>query len=529
MKNILAAKPAPRRGGRPKTGTAWKPDTNGPWWIRITLSDGFRPAGWPVEGSEKWSEAKAKEYAAAETARAQREGRVRPVAGGLPGAASKPSTISTMLDRWLELVDAGRLAPATKAGHRTNATRIRDAFGAKTPADLTVPVLRAWVRSTRSEVSSSRCRNVFNTLGKFLDDAEAEGWHAAPNACRSPKVREELPAVGEREDEDKARHTEEEASKLLASVRLHSPERFVRYLLAFTTGMRAGELFGLRWSSLATEHGHPVLRVTSAVALIGDEGRDSRRAPKTRASRRPVPLHPVAVAVLASWKAEGWRALVGRDPKPEDPVLPGPGGEGWRPDAAPDFRADLRAAGLPDSYEGEPFEFRSTRRSFATWLDAHGVPGEIADRLIRHVDVSVRGKHYKGETPEGMARLATAVATIAIEIDSSAGFVQRPAIAYLARSDAHGDSLDTSAFAADSHAIEPHESTLKTAGRKRPRSSNLLSSSILTSDAPPVAGGLPDETPDDSIGGLLAADPGLAALFAHAHAELTGLALGGAL
>jgi hypothetical protein len=34
------------------------------------------------------------------------------------------------------------------------------------------------------------------------------------------------------------------------------------------------------------------------------------------------------------------------------------------------------------------------RRSFATWLEAHGVPGEHIDRLLRHSQKTVRGKHY---------------------------------------------------------------------------------------------------------------------------------------
>src|SRR5690606_4486786 len=82
----------------------------------------------------------------------------------------------------------------------------------------------------------------------------------------------------------------------------------------------------------------------------------------------------------------------------------------------PDFRLDLEAAGMATAYEGEPFEFRSTRRSFTTWLDVHGVPGEVADRLIRHKDDSVRGKHYKGETPESVARLASAIGAIRLDL-----------------------------------------------------------------------------------------------------------------
>ena len=172
-------------------------------------------------------------------------------------------------------------------------------------------------------------------------------------------------------------------------------------------------------SSLATEHGVPVLRVTTAIAMHGDDGHATRRAPKTKASKRPVPLHPLAATVLDAWKREGWRAFVGRAPEENDPIVPGPDGLPARPRSASLFREDLEAAELPTSYESEPFELRSTRRSFTTWLDAHGVPGEVQDRLIRHVDIGVRSRHYRGETPEAMARLAAAVATIALSFDEA--------------------------------------------------------------------------------------------------------------
>ena len=157
--------------------------------------------------------------------------------------------------------------------------------------------------------------------------------------------------------------------------------------------------------------------MTSAVALQGDDGRNSRRAPKTKASRRPVPLHPLAADVVAAWKADGWRSYVGREPAANDPIFPNPRGEAWRPDSAPFLRDDLEAAGLATvTATGELIEFRSTRRSFTTWLDSHGLPGEVQDRLIRHVDASVRGRHYRGESPETLARLAAAVATIRLAV-----------------------------------------------------------------------------------------------------------------
>jgi integrase len=406
---------------------AWRKPGDRRWWGRIRLADGSRPGAFAITepGSEKWSEARARDYVLALQQRAHAEGRTRkprviadPAATATTPAAGAP-TIATMLDRWLEeVIEPSELAPATKAGHRTNVARVRAAFGDKTPADLTIPVLRAWLRVVREELSATRTHNVFNSLGRFVDDAAAEGWHDAVNHCRNRAVRAELPSVGERDDEDKARHTEDEAWKLIASMRDRSDRdpaawgRFVRYVLAFTTGMRDGELAGLRWSSLVTIHGFDAIKVTSAVALIGDEGKATRRAPKTKASARPVPLHTLARDVLEFWGAEGWRRLVGRDPRPEDPILCDEKGQPWRPDSASLFRSDLETAGLPTTYKGEDYEFRSTRRSFTTWLDAHGVDGDTQDRLIRHVEKSIRGKHYRGETRESMARLAAAVATI---------------------------------------------------------------------------------------------------------------------
>ncbi len=400
---------------RPRTGNAFRkkhPKTGkpfGPWYARITLADGTRPAR-RLPDSDGWSEAHAQDAAKRLALEAVADQVVA------HGSAHGVRTVGDMLEPWLAIIDAGELAPATKAQHRTNAGRIRDAFDDQEPAGLTVPVLRAWLRKLRGDVSASRTRNVFFTLGRFLDDAAAEGWHTAPNACRTRKVREELPAPDERDDEDKGRHTEAEASKLLASVRVAAPERFVRYVLAFTSGLRDGELAGLTWSSLASEHQVDVLRVRDAIAQSGDDGPSSRRATKTKASRRPVPVHPVAALVLAWWRADGWRAYVGRAPEDGDPILPSPDGGTWRPRSAELFRDDLEAAGLPTDYEGEPLELRSTRRSFCTWLDAHGVAADLQDRLIRHVDRSVRGRHYRGDTPEALGRLASAVATIRLDV-----------------------------------------------------------------------------------------------------------------
>ncbi len=173
--------------------------------------------------------------------------------------------------------------------------------------------------------------------------------------------------------------------------------------------MRDGELAGLRWDDVSEEKGVPILRVRGAVARYGDDGWATRRTTKTKASRRTIPIHPFAAEVLATWRATGWAAFVGRLPENTDPVLPSAEGLPWRPRSSEFLRVDLDAAGLPTRFAGALFEFRSTRRSFATWLESHGVSGETIDRLLGHSGTSVRRRHYSATDLEVLAR---AVATI---------------------------------------------------------------------------------------------------------------------
>lgn len=409
MKTTIAHAPARRRVGRPHVGTVYPHRDH--FDVRITWPDGTRSTPIHLNDPPITDRAEAVRIAAEWSAMAARGEIVRD--GTAPVKA--PATLAEIAPRWVELVKTSELAPSTKALHGIAARVVADRFGTLTPAQLTAPVVRAWVRELRGALSASRTRNIFNSLGKLLDDAFAEGWHQAPNPCRLPKVREELPALPDLEDGDKPRHTEDEASRLCFDARIPL-ERRLRYLLAFTTGMRDGELAGLRWSSLVVEHQVEAVRVRDAVAQAGDAGWATRRATKTKASRRTIPLHPAALAALAGWRAGGWRELVGRDPTDDDPILPGPGGEPARPASAALLRADLATVGLPTSWRApggaeEPFEFRSTRRSFATWLEAHEVSGDHVDRLLGHAPTSVRRKHYSAGDLRALAR---AVATIRI-------------------------------------------------------------------------------------------------------------------
>jgi integrase len=72
------------------------------------------------------------------------------------------------------------------------------------------------------------------------------------------------------------------------------------YLLASTTGMRRGEVLGLRWKDLDLERGE--LSVTQTLTSSGYKLRFS--PPKTRRSRRCIPLDQRTVASLQAHKVK---------------------------------------------------------------------------------------------------------------------------------------------------------------------------------------------------------------------------------
>ena len=96
--------------------------------------------------------------------------------------------------------------------------------------------------------------------------------------------------------------TPDEASRFLAVARSH--RLYALFYLALTTGMRRGELLGLKWESVNVLTGmlivqHNLIDRVSSVTL---------ESPKTRASRRTISLSPDTVEVLQGHRHSQWLA-----------------------------------------------------------------------------------------------------------------------------------------------------------------------------------------------------------------------------
>lgn len=344
------------------------------------------------------------------------------------------ATVSRIADQWLRLVERSDLAPATKKGHAAHVeNHIARKFGDREPHTLTTGELRGWIRELHEGKSAARARNVFFTLSKLLEDANAENWIECANPCRHPKVREALPPIHVPDDDEKAQHTEAEARQLIVSCQ---PYQALLYAIAYTTGARYGEIMGLRFGTVAEKEGVLCYHFTKALAKHGDEGPNTLRATKTRGSKRWTPVHPAVATMLEAWRST-WAERVGREPTDDDFLFADENGAAWRGRAAHLMRVDLEAAGMPTEQNGTAYRFHSTRSSLQQWLEGRDCPSIVIDRIVGHVSDTVRGKHYtKGNLVQMLRWLST------IDVDTTGGHA--PAIGSL--------PLDAETEAAEIHA-----------------------------------------------------------------------------
>jgi integrase len=173
------------------------------------------------------------------------------------------------------------------------------------------------------------------------------------------------------------------------------------YVLAVTTGLREGELLGLKWRDARLDDGAleirgSLQRVSTGLVVM---------EPKTKHSHRRVGLTATAIAALRRHRARQAEERLQLGAARQDNDLVFTDEAGGPIDATKFLRNSfaplLKAAGLP------PMRFHDLRHTAATLLLGRGVHPKIVSEMLGHSQIAITLDLYSHVTPT-MQREATA-------------------------------------------------------------------------------------------------------------------------
>lgn len=279
---------------------------------------------------------------------------------------SDPESVGEYLERWLR-DGQGDNAPRTVSGYRALVRdHIAPVLGNCPLRDLSAPDVQ---RLVNRHAGAPRTRlHVLACLRAALSQAVRWGLldRNVASAARGPKIRATEPRT----------LSPAETKRFLAQCKGDPLEPL--YVLAAMTGMRQGEVLGLRWQDVQGD------TLTVNTSLWWRPGKDGREPvltlPKTTRSRRTLHLQPELVSMLRDHRK---RQLETRREVDDALVFTDRHGVALQPTVVLyRMRKHLQAAGLP------PVRFHALRHGAASMLLADGVPVNLVSEMLGHSNAS---------------------------------------------------------------------------------------------------------------------------------------------
>jgi integrase len=318
-----------------------------------------------------------------------------------PPPTRKP--LADYMTEWLRDHAEGALRPTSLKAYRdTIRLHLAPALGDCPLSGLTPQRIQGYlVEKAKAGLSSTTVRFHAMVLHRVLQHAVKWGL-----LVRNPCDRDRLDLPKRRQVE--LRVLDEEQVRLFLGEAKKSSPHYPLYLAAVTTGMRIGELLGLRWRDVDLALGSASVQQTfyrlSGSKKTGDGPRLLFGTPKTEKGRRTVALPWVLVAELRRVKdaQEERRRLMGPEYQNRDLVFAQLDGKPLHAKnlTARDFRKVLERAGLPR------IRFHDLRHSHATLLLAQGVSAKIVQERLGHASPAFTLAVY-GHVLPGMQERAT--------------------------------------------------------------------------------------------------------------------------
>ncbi|MCU1490248.1 MAG: integrase family protein [Acidimicrobiaceae bacterium] len=302
---------------------------------------------------------------------------------GTFAAPSSTSVRDFVESTWLPGLDASDLRASTVDMYRRSVKRyVLPHLGSMRLRDVTPARLRMWIDGLKIaglgdrtvEVAAVTCHKLL----KAAMDLEMLPRNPADNrAVREaiPRGKAKVPTVW----------TAEQTRAFLAAQR--EDRLFALWRLAAMTGLRRGELAGLRWENVKIEEA--ALRIAATRVVVGYKVLDSE--PKTEKGKRPVGLDAATVTALRQHRARQAeeRLRAGEAWQDSGLVFVDELGVPYHPDRLTRMlAAKAKAAGLPT------VKLHALRHGHATHALEAGVPMKVVQERLGHASIAITSDIY---------------------------------------------------------------------------------------------------------------------------------------
>jgi integrase len=306
------------------------------------------------------------------------------------------TTLQEYAQAWLE-ARRHAVRPKTLEGYRVALNRAFEQFGHRRLDHVSKTDLLALIDSMRAGPRPLAARSVNLTLGvlrQVFQAAVREGL-----LVRNPA---QLVDLLPQPTQEMHSWTQDEASAFL---RLTADHEWAGPFALSLSGLRRGEVLGLRWSDVELDSAQPHVVVRrSRVQLGHDGGGVSEGEPKSARSRRVVPLGPFAVDALRAtqrFQADGRRDL-GEAYMDDGFVCADSSGRPPRPETYSNvFHRVAATAGL------RRVRLHDLRHTSVTLLLGAGIPVHVVASIHGHDPVITQRIYAHTQHGEAIAAMAT--------------------------------------------------------------------------------------------------------------------------
>lgn len=297
---------------------------------------------------------------------------------------TKRQTVAEYLDYWLEHVVKPERRLTTYSGYETMVrVHIAPALGRRKLDELGPADVRQFLATLRAKDTDGRGGGPRKLSPRMVQFAHAVLRNALSNAVREELVSRNAAKLVKMSNPEYDIGAGLDPIAARAFLRKISDDRlYALYLCAVVLGMRRSELLGLTWDAVDLDGGRLVVRQ----ALTWVHGRAEIQPPKSRASRRVIPLPDLVVDALrvhrkqqdaerdeasGSWEESGF-------------VFATRQGRLMSPYTLTKYWHDVRAAaGLGT------LRFHDLRHTAVSLLLALGVPPHVVREIAGHSDIKV--------------------------------------------------------------------------------------------------------------------------------------------